>query len=352
VAIKWPDGFKVICEFIAGSHLYGMATEESDIDIRGVFIPSRDYFYGLENVRDITDSESDTEYKEIRTFVSLAMNSNPNIIEYLFVPYDLLRVNEVKWMKIAEHREHFVSQKCKHTFYGYARSQMKRIRTHRHWLLNPPKKKPERSDFGLPDLKMIPGDQIGAFNKLVSMYMRQTGKFHKLADELEKMEEFHSYEDLISNLQNKDYNAIKTLIPVSDNFLEVLAKEQSYTQALHQWKQYQKWLKVRNPARAALEAKYGYDTKHASHLFRLVYECYELIQTGKITFPRHDAAQLLEIRNGSLTYEEIEDRFETFDFELSLLLKDKCVLPRSPNHKVINKLCVEICEEYLTGSSS
>lgn len=36
------------------------------------------------------------------------------------------------------------------TFLGYAMAQLKQIKTHRSWLLNPPKSKPLREDFGLP----------------------------------------------------------------------------------------------------------------------------------------------------------------------------------------------------------
>ena len=44
-----PDSFKLIFETIIGSNLYGTNTEESDVDIRGVFIPSEEYFYSFLN---------------------------------------------------------------------------------------------------------------------------------------------------------------------------------------------------------------------------------------------------------------------------------------------------------------
>ena len=43
-----------------------------------------------------------------------------------------------------------LTKKVQQTFHGYAMAQLKKIKTHRSWLLNPPTKKPSREDFGLP----------------------------------------------------------------------------------------------------------------------------------------------------------------------------------------------------------
>lgn len=49
-----------------------------------------------------------------------------------------------------------------------------------------------------------------------------------------------------------------------DNFLELLDRERKYKSALNHWESFKSWERNRNPARAANEAKFGYDTKHAS----------------------------------------------------------------------------------------
>jgi hypothetical protein len=49
-----------------------------------------------------------------------------------------------------------------------------------------------------------------------------------------------------------------------------------------------------------LEEKQGYDTKYAMHVIRPYGEAKELMEDGRITFPRPNKQELIEIRNGNL----------------------------------------------------
>jgi predicted nucleotidyltransferase len=51
--------------------------------------------------------------------------------------------------------------------------------------------------------------------------------------------------------------------------------------------------------------KFGYDTKAAMHGLRLLYECLELMQHGKITLPRPEKDMLIEVRSGSWRFEKV-----------------------------------------------
>ena len=51
--------------------------------------------------------------------------------------------------------------------------------------------------------------------------------------------------------------------------------------------------------------KFGYDTKAAMHGLRLLYECMELMQHGKITLPRPEKELLIEVRTGGWTLEKL-----------------------------------------------
>jgi len=77
--------------------------------------------------------------------------------------------------------------------------------------------------------------------------------------------------------------------------------------------QYWTWKKNRNKSRSVLEEEFGYDTKHAMHLVRLLRMGEEVLTTGQIIVKRPDAAELLAIRNGSMTYEEIVEYAEGMD---------------------------------------
>jgi predicted nucleotidyltransferase len=57
----------------------------------------------------------------------------------------------------------------------------------------------------------------------------------------------------------------------------------------------------RNVNRPDLVAKYGYDTKFAMHIIRLLIECEELMRSGIITLPSPQKDLLIAIRNGEYT---------------------------------------------------
>jgi predicted nucleotidyltransferase len=58
--------------------------------------------------------------------------------------------------------------------------------------------------------------------------------------------------------------------------------------------------------RPELEEKFGYDVKAAMHVIRLLGEGIELVQDGKLTYPRPEKKLLIDIRSGKYTQVEIE----------------------------------------------
>lgn len=94
-------------------------------------------------------SGEDTVVYGLTKFMKLAADCNPNVLELLFAPEDCIIKTSPTWEKLLEYRDQFLCAQAYLKFNGYAMGQLKRIRTHRAWLLHPPKKKPERADYGL-----------------------------------------------------------------------------------------------------------------------------------------------------------------------------------------------------------
>jgi predicted nucleotidyltransferase len=306
---KMDPRFKVIVKCTTGSHLYGTATEKSDLDIRGVFIPTEEFYLGFINrVEQVESHTPDETYWEITKFFKLCLDNNPNILELLFIPQSYIDFQTEEWTTIIGNRNLFLSTKARHTFSRYAVSQLHRIRQHREWLLNPPTKKPERKDFSLPETNLINKDQINAYDELISR-----GEVPQIGEQ--------------------------TLL--------VLQHEKSYFNALRYWQQYQEWRDKRNKDRADLEGKFGYDTRHASHLFRLVGEGLELLTSGNITFPRPDARDLLDIREGKYTYDELMARLKGDVDTAFILAEPNFILPHSPRRKEADELCQQLVKNRL-----
>lgn len=57
--------------------------------------------------------------------------------------------------------------------------------------------------------------------------------------------------------------------------------------------------------RPEFEETYGYDVKSGMHVLRLLYECRELVLTGKITLPRPERDLLIRVRTGKYSMDRV-----------------------------------------------
>jgi uncharacterized protein len=91
--------------------------------------------------------------------------------------------------------------------------------------------------------------------------------------------------------------------------------------------------------------KFGYDTKAAMHGLRLLYECMELMQNGRITLPRPEKDLLIEVRGGSWTLERVlqhaQRLFKDVDDSVA-----KSPLPEKVKRSAISKLIARVHLEF------
>lgn len=334
-----------IFRYVSGSQAYGTNRPDSDQDVRGVFMAPLEKAFELFQSRfvnsgtigerlylalqNVDDGESDaarenikaamsTEYgdlkwsvetvhhpkadeelHELRRFLKLAADCNPNIIEYLYVEKGVLATTPI-WEEIRANRHLFLCRKARYTFSGYAHSQLSRIETHRSYLLSPPTHKPTREEFGLaPDSKIAKENQK-AILSLPSEW-------------------------------------------VTDESKAYVKQERAYGEALDNWNSFKEWETKRNPARKELEAKYGFDVKHAMHLIRLSRMGVEIIRDGAVLVHRPDAEELKGVLRGEWSYEKVVEESQKANLQMEEFYK-KSPLRDKPDHNAIAKLYVKICE--------
>lgn len=93
-------------------------------------------------------------------------------------------------------------------------------------------------------------------------------------------------------------------------------------------------------SRPFLEEQFGYDTKYAMHIIRLLDEARELMEDGKITLPRPNADFLREIREGKVKLYEIEKLSDDLQIKAKAA-QQKSDLPERPDRKKISELVAE-----------
>jgi predicted nucleotidyltransferase len=93
--------------------------------------------------------------------------------------------------------------------------------------------------------------------------------------------------------------------------------------------------------RKALMEKYGYDTKNAAHLIRLLRMGTEFLKDGELNVTREDASQLLEIKKGEWTLEQVKEEADR-GFKLAEQAYLSSNLPKQPDMDVVNDLAVTV----------
>jgi len=320
----------MLVKHLAGSHAYGTAIPTSDVDYRGVFcanpINLLTPFYPIREKED--ESEEDTKFYELAHFMKLCLNCNPNIVETLWVePFDVVDATDAYWF-LRKHRSEFLSSKIAFTTSGYALSQLKRIKGHNKWINNPqPDDPPRQVDF-LSLVQNFTNDKEFGFNPYK---FRDGHRFVPYGSNIFGVYEASNYRlfsiDFTLNTTFEDEDRGKLGLPV----MVVKFNQDVYNVAREKHSQYWEWKKNRNETRGTLEEKYGYDTKHAMHLVRLLRMGKEALEEGVLKVKRPDAEELLAIRNGAWTYEECVEYAEEMDVLIREKLYKATDLPKTPN---------------------
>ncbi|MEP7343261.1 MAG: nucleotidyltransferase domain-containing protein, partial [Acidobacteriota bacterium] len=77
----------VIYRCVVGSRAFGLDSEESDTDRRGIYLPPADLHWSLYGVPEQLENDATQEcYWELQKFLILALKANPNILECLWTP--------------------------------------------------------------------------------------------------------------------------------------------------------------------------------------------------------------------------------------------------------------------------
>lgn len=340
--------------FIAkhGSVAYGTNIEGSDEDYKGITIPPKQYYLGNINKFEQAEfNDPDMVIYEISKFFSLASSCNPNIIELLFTdPSDHIYVSPIG-EEILNIKDKFLSKRIKHTFSGYAFAQLSRIKTHRRWILQPVEAHPTRAEMGLQETTLIPQDQLLAAQSMIKKEMEKFNfDFLDDVEEATKIKLKETVENMMVDLKvSKDdlWMSCGKKIGFDDNFLSLLQKEREYSDKKKEFDNYQNWKKTRNPKRAADEEKFGFDLKHAYHLVRLMRMAKEILTTGKVIVKRPDREELLTIRAGAWTYDQLIDYATNLEKEINEIYLTSSVLPHKPDLNYLDEVCIKLIESII-----
>lgn len=333
----------VLFECISGSKAYGLDTNKSDTDIKGVFYLPKEKFYSTEYVAQISDEKSDIVYYELGRFVELLSKNNPNILELLATPEDCVLYKH-PIMEVLK-TEMFLSKLCKEAFAGYALTQIKKAKGLNKKIVNPlPEERKSLQDFcyiveGSSSILLNPWLNEKNFLQTqcgLSGVTHTKGLYALFYDEAG----IHKYKGIVSSDEANEVSL--SSIPKGEKpEAYMFCNQEAYSSYCKEYKSYWNWVNKRNEDRYLTNVSHGkdYDTKNMMHTIRLLQVAEEIATERKIHVKRANREELLSIKSGAFEYNELLKMADAI-MERTSEAFEKSNLPEKPDKTKIEKTLV------------
>jgi predicted nucleotidyltransferase len=265
----------------------------------------------------ISDENNDVTYYEIGRFIELLSDGNPNMLELLNTPPDCIKINKPIFDTFfpKEVKDKFITKKLRHTFTGYAYSQIQKANG-LNKMMNWEADKVTRKDV-LDFCYVLYGNKEGSV-KFKNIFDKPAD--HKslgLASVNNFPDTYSLYRlpnGVVGGIVSDDSNEVQLRsIPKEANFISYLRFDRNaYSTHCKDYRQYQEWLEKRNVQRYVdiENHKQKIDGKNMLHTIRLLNMSVD-ISTGKgIVVRRPEAEYLKDIRKGKYDLSAILDSAE------------------------------------------
>ena len=256
-----------------GSHLYGTATSSSDVDYKGVFLPSkREILLGRipkcrnfstgDGTRKNTPGDVDVEIYSLHYFIGLACEGQTVAMDMLHAPESLLEVCTDVWRTIVGERHRFYTRNIS-AFVNYARRQA--------------------SKYG------IKGSRLNAVSEVLTILKTEdpSARLRDLWEKLPLIE--HCCRAGADPNGNRLYQVCGKLFQESAQVGYVIPVLQKFYDDYGE------------RAKLAAENR-NIDWKAVSHALRAAFQVKEIFTEGTIIYPLREADFLMKVKEGRLDY--------------------------------------------------
>ncbi|PZF74368.1 DNA polymerase beta superfamily protein [Taibaiella soli] len=338
----------LLLECVSGSRAYGLATEQSDTDLKGVYYLPREQFFGLQYIPQISNETNDETYYELGRFVELLSKNNPNILELLATSDDCILYKHPLMNALPVRM--FLSKLCRETFAGYAATQVKKARGFKKKIVNPVA--PERKSimsfcFIVNDAGSVPLTDWLAENNLKQEHcglskIAHTKELYALYHD--EKNELHYSGVMSGELANEvSVSSIPKEEPIK---AYLFFNKEAYSVYCKDYREYWDWVAKRNENRYALNEAHGkhYDAKNMMHTIRLLQMAEEIGASNTISVKRNNRTELLAIKSGSFEYEDLLEMADDLMGRIDLAFANSA-LQDTPDMSVIEATLVKMRTE-------
>lgn len=308
---------------LGGSHAYGTNNENSDVDVRGCALNSKNEILLRHDFEQVVDTTTDTTIYSFNKLINLLVNCNPNVIEILGLkPEHYLFINKIG-EELLKNKSMFLSKKATHSFGGYANAQLRRLDNKSARLAG----MEEREKHVLNSIN----NASYTFREKYATYTDDQLKLYVGQSEHEDME-YEIFMDI--TLKHYPLRDWKGLYSEMSNIIRDYSK-----------------IGKRNK-NAIEHNKLG---KHMCHLVRLYYMAFDILEKKEIiTYRKAEHDFLMDIRNGKFLDDNRQPVPEFFEIVSDLEKRlaydvENTDLPEYPDYDSINCFVAEVNERIVKG---
>lgn len=114
-------------QVLTGSHAYGLAGPTSDFDWRGIYQVPTTTLFGLHQPPSVVRLPGDQTYWELRHFVAMCLDGNPNVVETLWVEPDMVVVSSPLAQELRRIRRSFFSDVMVTKYLSWAADERRQL---------------------------------------------------------------------------------------------------------------------------------------------------------------------------------------------------------------------------------
>ena len=317
--VEFEDGTPIHVTYF-GSHLYGTNTKNSDVDIRGVFVPRANHII-MNSQKDVFRANSkddptakncpddiDFEMIAMRRVIQNIAKGDPGALDLLFST-PLVKEGAIfgtttgEWDFIWENRDLLLSRRIG-AFSGYCMKQV--------------------AKYG------IKGSRVQAAEKALHL-MRQAerslgpkAKVMKLEEQWESELSDNEHCWIVERKGHKHFECCNKLVPFTASIETAISIFDMLVKAYGE------------RARKARDNE-GVDWKAVSHAQRVLEQGIELLATGEITFPRPNAEELIQVKEGMLPFASVQTKLDGL-LERFKRVQHRSSLPNEPARYAVERL--------------
>lgn len=390
-------------KYLAGSHSQNLDGPDSDEDFHGVYFAEPEQIIGLgdDYLEEIADKKNDEKYHEFGKWMTLIAKGNPDVIESLFVPENMV-IGEIHPVirKVMAHRDKFLSKQVVNALAHYAFDQVKKARGLNKKIVKKVTERKDVLDFcytfkgqgsqpikeflaehhldqkycGLVNVPNMPYMYAVFYD--FAAYFKFENKGHDerveilhsfqvnpgdtdprfimydiLGDNIQERidkKEFFGYAGIVQPDEIDRSNTVRlSSIPKGEMpICRMSYNKDAYSCHCKEYRETKEWERDRNQKRYSKAEEAGYNQKNMCHCIRLLTMAKEVSEgKGFNLWRTEDRDFLMGIKDGNYTYEYLMEYAEKLLADIVENLPNSS-LPDVVDKDFVKQLTIECREEY------